>query len=145
MNFKQAMLPYFKKGVTAFCVASLLFVQGVAVLHAQEAPVSPEQQNIQGGGGYQSISGVNFGGSLPQMLAQLFKWLVSITIILAVIMLVVGGVQYMGTESLFGKSEGKDRITAALGGLAIALVCIYVLNLILGTGGPGDFIVDLGF
>jgi lipoprotein-anchoring transpeptidase ErfK/SrfK len=36
-------------------------------------------------------------------------------------MIVVGGIQYMGDESIFGKTEGKKKIWAAILGLLIAL------------------------
>lgn len=40
---------------------------------------------------------------------------------LAVIMIVIGGIQYMGDESIFGKTEAKSRIKSAILGLLIAL------------------------
>lgn len=131
------MLPYFKKAYTlilAYVLTTPL------VTYAQTAPVNPTGGLPTGGGAYQPISGMQFRGSgFGGMLSQLFVWGVTMTIILAVIMLVVGGVQYMGSESLFGKDEGKKRITAALGGLLIAFLSIFILNLILGTGGEGPF------
>lgn len=180
MNYKQAMLPYFKKAAATLCLVSLFCAHGTALAQPQvndtlsnpgavsgttipsgttfssgntvevnpTVPLSvPTGEQVQtGGGSYQTISGVDFGSqTLGGMLARIFTWLVMITIILAVIMLVLGGVQYMGSESLFGKTEGKERIAAALGGLIIALVSIFILNLILGTGGPGAFNVNLGF
>jgi uncharacterized membrane protein YjjB (DUF3815 family) len=91
------------------------------------------------GGGYKPISGVSFAGSFESILEGLFKYGVIIAVILAIIMLVVGGIQYMGSESLFAKDEGRKRMTAALGGLLIALFSIFLLNLIVGSGGQGDF------
>lgn len=59
--------------------------------------------------------------------------------VLAVIMIVIGGVQYMGDESIFGKTEAKSRITSAVLGLLIALGSYALLNTInpdlLGKGG----------
>lgn len=132
------MLPYFKKALlislAIFCGVPQLTQANTAGVNPVTLPSSP------GGGAYQPISGVPFGGSgFGGMLSQIFVWGVTMTIILAVIMLVVGGVQYMGSESLFGKDEGKKRITAALGGLLIAFLSIFILNLILGTGGEGPF------
>ncbi len=92
-----------------------------------------------GGGGYQPISGVSFAGSFESILEGLFKYGIITAVILAIIMLVVGGIQYMGSDSLFTKGEGKKRMTAALGGLLIALFSIFFLNLIVGSGGQGDF------
>lgn len=132
------MLPYFKK---AYTVALAYIFASPLISYASTAAVNPTASLPTGGGGaYQPISGMQFSGSgFGGMLSQLFVWGVTMTIILAVIMLVVGGVQYMGSESLFGKDEGKKRITAALGGLLIAFLSIFILNLILGTGGEGPF------
>lgn len=47
---------------------------------------------------------------------------------LAVIMIVIGGVEYMGDESIFGKTEAKSRITKAILGLIIALASYALLN-----------------
>lgn len=58
---------------------------------------------------------------------------------LAVIMIVIGGIQYMGDESIFGKTKGKEQITSAILGLLIALGAYALLNTInpdlLGKGG----------
>lgn len=58
---------------------------------------------------------------------------------LAVIMIVIGGIQYMGDESIFGKTEAKSHITSAIFGLLIALGAYALLNTInpdlLGKGG----------
>ena len=88
-----------------------------------------------------------FGG----ILTGLFIWGVGITAILAVVMLVVGGIQYMGSESLFGKDEGKKRMAAALGGLLIALASVLILTTIIGSDGAGggstgsDFQINIDF
>lgn len=62
---------------------------------------------------------------------------------LAVIMIVVRGVQYMGDESVFGKTEAKSHIMAAVLGLLLALGAYALLNTInpklLGKGGPLTF------
>jgi hypothetical protein len=50
--------------------------------------------------------------------------------VLAVIMIVIGGVQYMGDESVFGKTDAKDRIYNAVLGLLIALGSFALLNTI---------------
>lgn len=58
---------------------------------------------------------------------------------LAVIMIVIGGIQYMGDESIFAKTEAKSRIKMAIFGLIIALAAYALLNTInpdlLGGGG----------
>lgn len=58
---------------------------------------------------------------------------------LAVVMLIIGGIQYMGKESVFGKADAKKQMLGALGGLGIALAAYALLNTInpdlLGKGG----------
>lgn len=69
----------------------------------------------------------------------IFKIAIGLCAALAVIMIVIGGVQYMGDESIFGKTEAKSRITSAILGLLIALGAYAILNTInpdlLGKGG----------
>ena len=45
-------------------------------------------------------------------------------------MIVIGGIQYMGDESVFGKTEAKNRIFSAILGLIIALGSYVLLNTI---------------
>ena len=58
---------------------------------------------------------------------------------LAVVMLIIGGIQYMGEDSVFGKTKAKEQITSAVFGLLIALGAYALLNTInpalLGRGG----------
>jgi hypothetical protein len=69
----------------------------------------------------------------------IFKIAIGLCAVLAVIMIVIGGVQYMGDESIFGKTEAKKSITSAILGLIIALGSYALLNTInpdlLGRGG----------
>ncbi|MEK7173626.1 MAG: hypothetical protein AAB710_00930 [Patescibacteria group bacterium] len=63
--------------------------------------------------------------------SQLFWFLLSATIILALVMMVIGGVEYVGAAgntSFLG--DAKDRIINALLGLVIALAAWLILNLI---------------
>lgn len=58
---------------------------------------------------------------------------------LAVVMLIISGIQYMGEESIFGKSKWREQMKNALYGLLIALSAYALLNTIdprlLGGGG----------
>ena len=49
---------------------------------------------------------------------------------LAVIMIVINGIMMMGSESVFGRVEAKSKITAAIGGLLLALGAWVILNTI---------------
>lgn len=49
---------------------------------------------------------------------------------LSVIMLVIAGIQYIGSESVFGKTEAKGKIINTIGGLLLALGSWALLNTI---------------
>lgn len=78
------------------------------------------------------------GGYLNQM----FLFAIGIISALAVIMLIVAGIQYMGQESIFTKTKAKEQITNALLGLLIALGSFVILETISPslTGEEGLFI-----
>lgn len=57
------------------------------------------------------------GGYLNQM----FFIAIAIAGALAVVMIVVNGILYMGDESVFGKTKARERIMMAIGGLVLAL------------------------
>ena len=50
----------------------------------------------------------------------LFRLLIGVAGALAVVMIIVGGIQYMSTDAFSGKSSAKDTIQNALWGLALA-------------------------
>jgi len=60
----------------------------------------------------------------------LFKLAIGLCGVLAVVMIIISGVQYMGDESIFGKTEAKSGIKAAFLGLFIALGSYALLNTI---------------
>lgn len=50
---------------------------------------------------------------------------------IAVIIIIVSGIQYMGTESVWGKSESKIKIGSAIGGIVLLLtsyIILYTIN-----------------
>ena len=60
----------------------------------------------------------------------LFKFGIIIAGFLTVVMIAVGGIQYMSTDAIHGKSEGRERITYALMGLLLILFSWILLNTI---------------
>jgi type IV secretory pathway VirB2 component (pilin) len=58
----------------------------------------------------------------------IFKIAIGLCAALAVIMIVIAGIQYMGDESVFGKTEAKKKIFSAILGLLIALGAFAILN-----------------
>lgn len=79
------------------------------------------------------------GSGLGKLVNQYVKIAIQLAGMLAVIMIIVGGIQYVSTDSWSGKSDGKQRIQAALGGLALALASYIILNTINPT------LTDLNF
>ena len=69
-------------------------------------------------------------GGLGGYLNGIVKILVALAGALAVIMIIYGGVQYMLTDSVYGKDAGKKTITNALEGLLLALTAFIILNTI---------------
>jgi hypothetical protein len=90
-------------------------------------------------GGYQPLSGSGGpigglaqsgggGDGLQNMILGIFTWGVSIAGLLAIIYIVIGGVQYMTTDSIFNKEDGKNKIQSAVVGLLIVLAGWLILN-----------------
>ncbi|MFA6354935.1 MAG: pilin [Candidatus Paceibacterota bacterium] len=77
--------------------------------------------------------------NIGEYLNVIFKLAIGICAALAVIMLILNGVKYMGDESIFGKTEAKSKMFGAIIGLLIALGAWALLNTInpalTGVGG----------
>jgi hypothetical protein len=71
-----------------------------------------------------NASGKSFGDYLSIM----FTFLVSFAGVLAVVMLIFGGIQYMSTDSLSGTESGRAKMTQAIYGLIIVLASYVILN-----------------
>lgn len=78
-------------------------------------------------------------GGIGDYLNIIFNLGVGLCAALAVVYIVIGGIQWMGDESVFGKTEAKGKIGSAILGLLIALGAYALLNTInpdlLGKGG----------
>ena len=80
---------------------------------------------LQGGGDTTEIT--NPG----QYIEGVFMLIIGIAGVLAVIMIIVGGIQYMSTDAISGKSEAKTKIQNAIFGLLLALgawIILYSIN-----------------
>lgn len=67
-------------------------------------------------------------GSYLQGLYQLFYAVAAVT---AIVLIIVGGFQYMSTDAIFDKKEGKDRIRRAVLGFLMVLsswLILYTIN-----------------
>ena len=70
--------------------------------------------------------GIGFAGYLNVMI-NLF---IGICAVLAMIMIIMGGIQYMTSELISGKEAGKEQVTHAVLGLLLALGAYAILNTI---------------
>ena len=91
--------------------------------------------------GYQSF--FNKGTDFAGMLTRIFEVSIMLTIILSIIMIIWGGVEYMGSESVYSKGAGKERIYAALSGLLIALISILLISTLVPGGNGTEFTIDI--
>jgi len=71
---------------------------------------------------------INGGSGLSVYLNNIYILGISLCTGLAVLMIVIGGIEYMGSGSWSGKDEGKEKIKAALLGLLVALGSYVILN-----------------
>ncbi len=66
--------------------------------------------------------------NLQEFLKIVYNWGVLIAVGLAVLFIIFGGIQYMTTDSVFKKDEGRKRVVAAVAGLLIVLSSWLILN-----------------
>lgn len=65
-----------------------------------------------------------------QYISGIFTLAISAAIVLAVIMIIFGGIKYMSTDAFSGKNEAKGTINDAIWGLALALGAWLILSTI---------------
>jgi cell wall-associated NlpC family hydrolase len=70
------------------------------------------------------------GTALQTYLGGIFRLLIGLAGIFAVLMIVIGGIQYMTSEVVFSKEEAKQRIWNAVWGLLLAIGSFVILNTI---------------
>jgi len=98
-------------------------------------PKEDALKNLQIQDGYQPITGdalkdVANQDGLGPLLNQIFLWGIAGTVLLSVLFIVIGAIQYMTTDAVFSKSEGKEKILSAIGGLILALSSYLILSTI---------------
>ena len=68
--------------------------------------------------------------TLGRLLNQLFYVGLVAAVILALVMIIRGGIEYMTIDAITSKERGKQRVKAALGGLVLSFSAILILNTI---------------
>lgn len=101
-------------------------------------------QDVEAVGNYiplEPIPGVSdeAGVDVGNFVSNSVKLIIQIAGALAVIMIVIGGVQYLSSDAINDKSEGKERIQNAIYGLLLAFASFIILQ----TINPGTLKLDL--
>lgn len=76
------------------------------------------------------VEEIDTGAGLGVYLNLMIKLIIGISAVLAVVMIVMGGIEYIGSELISNKEEGRERIKNALLGLLIAMGAWALLNTI---------------
>lgn len=137
-----------KTGNTANCKATINNQYPQTVVNNVAPTVIPKDENLYkmlaplGGITCMDSTGQDpncISNDVGKYLNMIFKLGIGICIFLAVIMLIINGITYMGDESIFGKTEAKHKMFAAILGLIIAIGAWALLNTInpylTGSGG----------
>jgi hypothetical protein len=80
-----------------------------------------------------TIPGVTREGvavAFPEYVKGAYRFTIAFSFVLAVIMLVIGGFQYMASEAVDTKKDAKNRIYSALFGVLIVITAYLLLNTI---------------
>jgi len=68
--------------------------------------------------------------TLEKYLPGVFKLAIGLSAVFAVLMIVIGGFQYISSDAIMKKSEGKERIKNAVFGLVLVISAWLILNTI---------------
>lgn len=77
------------------------------------------------------LPGVGDNPDFFSLVKALINILIAIAAMLAVVFITIGGLQYMTTDSISGKEDGKENIKNAILGLLLALISwliLYTIN-----------------
>lgn len=123
-NLFTKKITFFTLAVTAF----QFYITPLKSLAVDTITYTPLESGVFDGFGEGIASG---SSDLSVFLGQAFQFGLAIAAALTVIMIVWGGVEYMLTDSVFSKEDGKKKIKEALLGLGLALVSwliLYIIN-----------------
>ena len=80
--------------------------------------------------GLNDMSGVATEGGIAKFLGNLYIFCIGIAVVLAIIMIIWGGVEYAFSEVVTNKTEGRKKIVNALFGLVLVLSPVLVFTII---------------
>ena len=111
----------FKKIIALLSLAFILIIFVIPIYHVfatEYIPLAPLPNFTSFDPGSSTTTGAGDLGKYLNIIIPLF---IGICAVLAVIMIVVGGMQYMTSELISSKEEGRKRILNAIFGLLLAL------------------------
>jgi len=104
--------------LSTLCIIVLAFALPLVSLAADDYNMLAPIPQLTGGG-----NTVDLGTYIPNMI----KLIIAIASGLAVIKIIIGGIQYMSTDAVSGKNSGRDSIQDALVGLLLAISAYTIL------------------
>ncbi len=118
---------------------SIGFIFSVIPVFAQNAPVCNQQTGIDSNGKpcYVELQPGAFPGvtenssNLGGFLGSVFNWGIALAVVLALIMIIFGGIEMMTSDSWTKHDDGRKKINDALLGLGLALISwllLYIIN-----------------
>jgi len=118
-------------GIPSQTSGSIADTPAVSVAHAQEDTTYTFMQNVDlpGFGGESDTVNIS-ESSLAEFVNTLIQLTIGFAILLAIIMVIAAGAEYMVAGSVTKKSGAKGRIAKALGGLFLALSAVVILQTI---------------
>jgi hypothetical protein len=100
----------------------------LATAQGNYTPLAPIK--IGGEGGKDFVGDTVQTDDLSKYVNNMFRLGIAAAVALAVLMIIVGGIEYMSTDAIGKKQDGQARINAALLGLVVALGSYMLLNTI---------------
>jgi hypothetical protein len=85
--------------------------------------------------GLETTAELNAGedGAVANYFSIIYKIGVSLVLVIAVVMLVYGGIEYMTSDSIGGKGNGREIVSKAIIGIVLAVTSYALLYVIGGT------------
>ncbi|OHA88532.1 MAG: hypothetical protein A2653_02060 [Candidatus Zambryskibacteria bacterium RIFCSPHIGHO2_01_FULL_43_25] len=114
-------------------ILALFSVPTLAFAQQSYTPLSPLPGTTAGNCAINPTTGYpdpDCKSDLSNYLPGLFSLVIGVAGALAVIMIVIGGIEYLSTDSMFGKEGGKEKIKNAVWGLILAIGAYAILNTI---------------
>lgn len=130
----------FEKNKKNIAIIAFFFLFGVLLINAvnlvnenrAENETLSNINNSQLAQGYEPLTNIEGltdgeGSDIQTYLRTLFNWGIAIAVVSSILMTIYGGIKYMTTDALSGKTDGKTIIQNAITGLLLALSAWLIL------------------